>query len=168
MDYKPPGRLADAVGALPLPEQGADEIPAWGVGHGGVAPAPFEAPGTGWVDHEWEQAGLLRRFHGVVSLAQIGQSDSEVQASPRFDEIRYLIDDFLGCTNVVDINLSLVDELAAIASVAVRHPEFFRHAVVSSLPAVEELAQEFAQSGFGAYPVRHFDQMALARQWAMA
>jgi hypothetical protein len=129
--------------------------------------APRSAPSIGLIDHRWEPRGLLRCFHGIVSLRQIGQSDTEVQAHPQFDEIRYLIDDFLDCRNVVDIDVGLVNELAAIASVAVRHPEFFRHAVVSGLPAVRELAEEFANSGFGAYPVRHFEHLADARQWVM-
>ena len=158
-------RLPTDAGARSLPlAENADVRPVCPQSHSDAAPA---APVTGWVDHQWEARGLVRRFHGTVRLAQIAQSDTEVQANPQFDEIRYLIDDFLDCANLVDMDMSLATELAAIAAVAVRHPEFFRHAVVSSLPSVRELAQEFAQSGFGAYPVRHFDRIDEARRWAM-
>jgi len=164
MDDRRP-RLPTDTGDKPLPlVEDADLRPVCPQSHSDLAPA--EAV-TGWVDHQWEAHGLVRRFHGTVRLAQIGQSDTEVQANPQFDEMRYLIDDFLDCTNLVDMDMSLATELAAIAAVAVRHPDFFRHAVVSSLSSVRELTQEFAQSGFGAYPVRHFDRIDEARRWAM-
>lgn len=117
------------------------------------------------IDHQWEDHGLLRRFRGIVSLNQVGRSDKEIQAHPLFDGMRYLVDDFLDCVNVVDLDPGLLSELAAIAAVAVRNPGYFRHAVVSRLPAVREMAAAFVNSGFGTYPVRHFERLADARRW---
>lgn len=120
------------------------------------------------IDHVWEPKGLVRCFHGVVSLKQVARSDEEVQSSPVFDDLRYLIDDFLDCVNVVDIDPATIHELAAIAAVAVRRPGQFRHAVVSRLREVEDLAKSFADSGFATYLVRHFEQLDDARRWVMA
>lgn len=118
------------------------------------------------IEHLWEEHGLIRWHHGVVSLKEIAESDLKVQADPRFDEIHYLIDDFLDCSNVTDIDMELVDELAAIAAVAVRFPARFRHAVVAGSPLVRKLADDFASAGFISYPVRKFDRMTDARAWA--
>jgi hypothetical protein len=117
------------------------------------------------IKHQWEDHGLVRRYEGVVSLKEIAQSDANVQADARFDDIHYLIDDFRACTNVIDIDKDLVDELAAIASAAVRFPTVFRHAVVTKLPMVLKLAEDFVNSGFINFPDQQFQDMGEARAW---
>lgn len=123
------------------------------------------AGGRKMIEHHWEDHGLVRRYDGVVSLKEIAQSDSSVQADARFDDIHYIIDDFRDCANVVDIDKELVDELAAIASAAVRFPTVFRHAVVAKSPAVLKLADDFANSGFINFPDKQFQDMSEARTW---
>lgn len=117
------------------------------------------------IEHQWEDHGLVRKFEGVVSLKELAQSDAIVQADARFDEIHFIIDDFRACANVVDIDKELVDELAAIASAAVRFPMVFRHAVVATSPMVLKLAEDFVNSGFINFPDRQFQDMGEARAW---
>ena len=120
------------------------------------------------IEHRWEDHGLVRRHDGVVSLNDIAQSDSNVQDDPRFHGIDFVIDDFLGCRNVVDIDMSVVDELAAFEGLEVRVPQVFRHAVVTTSPVVSALYDEFANSGYLTYPLRTFQHMTDARQWVAA
>lgn len=117
------------------------------------------------IAHQWEDQGLVRRHDGTVSLREIAQSDAEVQADPRFDAIHYIIDDFRDCKNLIDVDLELINELAAIASVAVRYPKVFRHAVVTKSPEVNAWAGDFANSGFLSHPVGRFRHVFEARQW---
>lgn len=117
------------------------------------------------IEHQWEGHGLVRKFEGVVSLKELAQSDVIVQADARFDGIHFIIDDFRTCDNVVDIDKDLVDELAAIASAAVRFPTVFRHAVVAKSPMVLKLAEDFVNSGFINFPDQQFQDMGEARAW---
>lgn len=117
------------------------------------------------IEHQWEDHGLVRKYSGVVSLKDLASSDASVQADARFDELHFIIDDFRDCANVVDIDKELVDELAAIASAAVRFPTVFRHAVVATSPTVLKLADDFVHSGFINFPDKQFQDMDEARAW---
>ena len=120
------------------------------------------------IEHQWENHGLVRKHKGVANLREIAQSDANVQADPKFDEVHYIIDDFSDFANVLDFDMSYVDELAAIASAAVRYPSLFRHAVVAKSPVAKKLADDFVNSELFDYPVRKFEQMREARRWVEA
>jgi hypothetical protein len=62
------------------------------------------------MSHEicWELNGVVRRFWGNVSFSEVLRSVCEVQVDPRFNEMRYLMDD---CLAVMDG--CFVKELAA-------------------------------------------------------
>lgn len=47
----------------------------------------------------WEPDGVVRRFSGVVSAREFIRSVEQVQGDPRYDEMRYVINDFSGVSS---------------------------------------------------------------------
>lgn len=116
------------------------------------------------IEHIWERFGVVRRFVGRISGPDMANSAIAIQSHPRFDEIRYVLNDFSDCTGV-DIDPDLVEEMAARAAIAARTLRSFRVAVVTTLPEVVAIAETFRRLAFADYPIREFDTMEAARAW---
>lgn len=61
----------------------------------------------------WEHKGVYKHLSGFVSAAEFVRSVETVQADPRFDEIRYVINDFSDVT-AHQLTEDLLSELVAI------------------------------------------------------
>lgn len=51
----------------------------------------------------WQQNGLLRDFSGQISPEEILKSNFDLHVDPRFEEIKYVINDF---TKVTDLSVN--------------------------------------------------------------
>lgn len=69
------------------------------------------------IEHFWEGEGVVRLHLGVVNRKTLAQSDRQLQASPGFGSIRYVIDDFRGYWNWADIDSFPALAASAVASV---------------------------------------------------
>ena len=55
--------------------------------------------------YTWETNGLLRKFTGEISPEDILQSNFELHIHPKFEEIKYIINDFTEVTDlIVDVS----------------------------------------------------------------
>jgi len=54
----------------------------------------------------WENKGLYRKFENKISGEEVLTSNLTIQGDPRFDDIRYVINDF---TQIVDFEVSGAD-----------------------------------------------------------
>jgi len=131
---------------------------------------PALAPGAGAavervvVEIQWRGTGVLRRFSGRVSSEELAKSAVEIQSSPDFDSIRYILNDFRAAS-AIEADASRIAEMAARAAAAIRFPNHFRVAAVGTLPEVQLIADAFVELGFAAYPIRAFATMEDAVAW---
>lgn len=52
----------------------------------------------------WEKNGVIRKFNGTISGEEILQSNFDLQAHPKFGDLKYIINDF---TSVTEHNIEL-------------------------------------------------------------
>ncbi|MDE2368952.1 MAG: hypothetical protein KGN16_08260 [Burkholderiales bacterium] len=112
----------------------------------------------------WEHRGVVKEFRGDVDGREVIASVVEVEADPRFDALRFVINDF---TAVQALSLAMpdVDHISAIDWAAARINARIRIAIVTADATLAELAEEYANSPMNAYPTRIFPTLGEARAW---
>ena len=115
----------------------------------------------------WEPHGVVKRFFGVLTGRDIVESVERIEADPRFDACRHVINDLLAVERV-DVSATDVEYVAAIdRGAALTNPDI-RVAFVTTSPRLVALAEQYAEGGQSAYPTRIFDALVVARAWATA
>jgi hypothetical protein len=92
------------------------------------------------------------------------QSVVVTEGDARFDDLRFVINDFL-CITGVSSSLRDVEEVAAIDSIAAITNPRIKVAVVATSPMVIEMAESYIDSPLNQYPTKIFQTLADARQW---
>jgi hypothetical protein len=113
----------------------------------------------------WESPQrVVKRHFGHLTSNDVLAANTEIEADPRFDSLRCVINDFLGCTGVT-ISTPEVAEVAAIdRSAAITNPNI-RIAMVATHPEVVAAANAYANHALTIYLTRVFCSMADARAW---
>ena len=93
----------------------------------------------------WEPRGVIKRFSALVTDNEMIQSVVDTEKDARFDELRYVINDFLGITGI-SMTKDSVEEISV-------HPEIIA------------LANAYANSLLNAYPIKIFPTLVEARSW---
>jgi hypothetical protein len=114
----------------------------------------------------WEQggAGVCRRYWGRLSGAELTRSVIEVEHDARFDNLRYILNDFLAAEGI-DYSLAEIEELSAIDGAAEQSNPRIKVAVVATHPEILALAEQYRAVGLNSYPVQLFADVAAARAW---
>ena len=112
----------------------------------------------------WQVRGVVKRYFGTVTAKDIVESVIDVERSPRFDSIRYVINDFLGAEALDATGLD-IEELAAIDRGAFATNPNIRIAVVTRRADVAGLATQYAESPVNVYPTRVFASLQDAQAW---
>ncbi|MEO0003219.1 MAG: hypothetical protein RLZZ22_911 [Pseudomonadota bacterium] len=116
------------------------------------------------IEHVWLEHGIVRWHIGAVSAQQYQFSNAELREDDRFVGVHYLIDDFLDCTALPEIEL--VAPAGAVRCADWTRPNTeFRQAIVSSSAALRERAYRLALSSLGSPATMKFSDMAKAREW---
>ena len=115
----------------------------------------------------WENKGVLKRLSDHVSAEEFVRSVEAIQADPRFDDIRYVINDFSQVSSH-ELDADLLQELAAIQYGAqASNPQV--RAVYVGLggdPVLAQLLQAILISSQPSiYRVTLFDTLPQARDW---
>lgn len=113
----------------------------------------------------WMPRGYYKRLDGIVTAGEFMRSIKDVQEDPRFDTIRYGINDFLGVEDAV-MSASDVDMFAAMGIGGAYTNPNVKIAVVASHPKILALVQAYAE--ISTYPMKIFDNVADAASWAGA
>ena len=81
--------------------------------------------------NKWEREGLYREFSNKISGEEVLKFNLEIQGDSRFDDIRYVINDF---TNIVDFDFSDLDvqKIAAIDNAASKSNPDIKVALISN------------------------------------
>ena len=110
----------------------------------------------------WKPGGVIQRFFGYVDDEELMQGVVEIEGSPQFDGLRYVINDFLEVTGI-SAGTGRVEEIAAINRAASLSNRKIRIAVVATHPKVVALADHYARSPMSVYPTRIFPTIAEGR-----
>lgn len=114
---------------------------------------------------EWMPKGYYKRLNGVVTAQEFMRSITDVQEDPRFDTMRYGINDCLGVEDVV-ISPTDVEMFAALGIGAAYTNPNVKIAMVVTHPKVMALVQAYAK--MSTYPVKFFDTLDAAALWTGA
>ena len=128
-----------------------------------LSPNPSESAYVGY-EIIWKERGVVKRYLGTVDARDILQSTIDVEKSPRFDNLRYVINDFLGADSIDATGLD-VDELAAIDRGAFATNPHVRIAVVTVSELVAQLTTQYVRSPVNVYETRLFSVLSDAEQW---
>ncbi|NTV72159.1 MAG: hypothetical protein HGA71_18715 [Azonexaceae bacterium] len=113
----------------------------------------------------WEPPqGVVKRYFGHVTGNDVLVANTQIEADPRFDTLRYVINDFLGCTGV-SISPAELEEIAAIDRSAATINPHIRIAMLTSHPEIIAAANAYANDTLTIYLTRVFSSMADARAW---
>ena len=83
--------------------------------------------------NKWESKGLHRTFTGTITGREVLNSNLSVQGDSRFDEIRYVLNDFTGI-NGFDISDLHVEEVSTIDNVAAKANSQLKIIIVANDP----------------------------------
>jgi hypothetical protein len=115
-------------------------------------------------EHIWEERGLVRRFVGHVTAEELANSAILGQQDPRFDSMRYVINDFRDCTSV-NTPPEAIEEIAATDAGAAKSNDRIHIATVSDNPDVLAITEMYQRAGYSPYPTRNFNTLEAAREW---
>lgn len=112
----------------------------------------------------WEARGACKRFFGHVSDDELMDAVADIEGDARFDELRYVINDFLqvdsfGVTEETVLAISAIDAAAALSN------PHIKIAVVATDSQIQTLAELYAASPWNAYPTEIFSTIEAARAW---
>lgn len=112
----------------------------------------------------WETGGVVKRIFGQVTEPDLIDSVRKVEDDPRFDDIRFVINDFLAITGVT-AQIPTIDEISAIDLAASWTNPRIRVAIVTTSPEITALATYYANSPMNTYPTKLFTSLEDARHW---
>lgn len=111
---------------------------------------------------QWEPHGVVRVITGDVETGELLNSVADLQNDPRFDELRFVVED-LSEVGAVQLDDAGMDMLIASAIGAAFSNPHIRIAVVATSPQVHSLARQFA--AHSPYITHTFPTLADARDW---
>lgn len=127
--------------------------------------------GSGWGAYNmgrvicWEAPdGVLKRYFGHVTDSEVLEGNQQVEADPRFDELRYVVNDFTDCTSL-ETSSPDVEAIAAIDGAAAVSNSRIRIAIVATHVDVLAVSRAYASSSRNPYDTRIFESVDEARAW---
>lgn len=112
----------------------------------------------------WEPRGVVKRFVGYLTDHDMLQSVLDTESDSRFDDLRYVINDFSDITGSC-VDTTIVEDISIADKGASRSNPSIHIAVITRAPEVRHLAECYANSPLNAYETRIFATEAEARSW---
>lgn len=112
----------------------------------------------------WEPRGVLKRFFGPVTDADVTASIAQIHGDERFDSLRYIINNYLDATEC-SLSPASVEEIVAIEHAASIINARIRIALVVVAADFIAFADQYAGSALKTYPTRIFSSLDEARTW---
>lgn len=112
----------------------------------------------------WHTGGVTKRFFNIVTNDDMLLSVYESEADPRFENLRYVINDFVeieGC----DFETPVAERIAVQDRGAAFSNPNIRIAVVTTHPQVIAAAEVYIASPLNVYQTRIFATIPEARAW---
>jgi hypothetical protein len=112
----------------------------------------------------WEPRGVVRRYHGDVSIAERLASFEAICRDPRFDELRYCITDYLAA-GAFEVTAAATREMAAFHLGPHCSNPRIRIAAVAQRADVVAYVRDFIAQRLAPQPYELFASLAEARRW---
>lgn len=112
----------------------------------------------------WEPRGVYNRYHGHVDDEVFMLSITKIECDSRFDDLLYVISDFLGVDDFRISEECVLVRSALDGAAAASNPNI-RVAVVATDLQVQSLARFYAASPLNVYPTELFSNISDARAW---
>jgi hypothetical protein len=112
----------------------------------------------------WKPRGVIKRFFGLLTDHDMLQSVLDTESDRRFDDLRYVINDFTGITGS-SVTMPTIEDISVADSGAARSNPGIRIAVVTSDPGIEALTNHYANSPLNTYETRIFPSLEAAQDW---
>jgi hypothetical protein len=114
--------------------------------------------------NSWEQHGVYRKYSGQVTGSDILQAIEEIAADPRYDDIQYVINDFLEIagSQVTDQEVELIAAMDYAASLS--NPNI-RLAIVTTDPLMQQLLLQYSAVSPPSFPTEIFSDLDASRLW---
>ena len=112
----------------------------------------------------WERQGVLRRYHGDVTIAERNHSFDLIFGDARFDRIRYTITSYLDVSQY-EIEPAATEEIAARHIGALLTNPYIAMAAVVVNPTIVAAIEHFMALRFVTQPYRIFATLPQAREW---
>ena len=112
----------------------------------------------------WEAHGVYRQYLGDVTIAERRASFEVICGDLRFDELSYVITDYLE-VETYEITSEATREIAALHIGPLRTNPRIAIAAVATRPDVVAAIRDFIAHGFTRAPYRVFSNLESARRW---
>jgi len=112
----------------------------------------------------WEPLGVYRRLYGIVSFKEIKDSIEEVGADPRFDELRYSINDFSGIRGN-EVSYADLEYIAAVMYGQAKSNSRILIAIVMTDETAQPLIERLRWLNVSPYAMQVFPTVVEARNW---
>lgn len=113
----------------------------------------------------WEPDGVIKQFSGVVSAREYIEAVESVQGDYRFDDARYVINDFLAVTKH-ELSEDVLTEVAVLQYGAYASNPNCRIVFVTTEPALAtRIRNTPAVAGLVSYQTEIFPTVSAARDW---
>ena len=113
----------------------------------------------------WEAEGVYRKYYGTLTGKIIREAVEKVEGDPRFDRIRYVLNDYLDNTDM-NVTESELKAIAAIDSIASITNKNIKIAQVTTHQDIIDLVTRYDNRlEENTYQTRVFSNLADARQW---
>jgi hypothetical protein len=106
----------------------------------------------------------VKRFFGQLTDHDMLQSVLDTESDSRFDDLRYVINDFSRITGSF-VDISIIEDISVADSGAARSNPSIRIAVVTCSPEIQNLTECYANSPLNTYETRTCATEAEARSW---
>jgi hypothetical protein len=113
---------------------------------------------------EWEPKGAIKHFWGKVSFDDVYQSESEIQSSPKFDNLRFVMSVFEGDAGITLSNTES-DLILALRLGAMHTNPRLKYAYVSGNDTARIRVEETVKKSNSAFPVMMFGNIDDAMEW---
>ena len=115
----------------------------------------------------WEPRGVYKRFYGHVTGDELMEAVTQVEGDPRFDDLRFVINDFLEISGfaVTEDNVLMVSAIDNAASTS--NPNIIIAIVAADLQ-IQALARLYAVAPLTVYPTEIFLTIHDARAWILS
>ncbi len=112
----------------------------------------------------WEGKLLYRSYSGRVTRLEIEQSIADGHNDPRFDLLRYVINDYSGCDSLV-ISPIEIEEIAAITGAAESVNPRLRVAFITSDADIRKIVEAYLGEKLTKSPSCIVTSIPAAREW---
>ncbi|MEN6629557.1 MAG: hypothetical protein ABFC42_07925 [Sulfuricella sp.] len=118
------------------------------------------------VEITWEPHGVYRKFYGSFSHDEMQAAQNAVYGNIRFDELHYIINDYLESDPDTSIDDCAVERATAFAFGAMQTNPRLRFAFVATNPKILQLIEHIPSVPISeSVPFEVFSTLADARRW---